>query len=207
MLTWLPVFALVNLLVAVLCVRRYRHFRSEVPLPHSLILRAVQVPTYFRSLSTIAEELSRARRYKRCLSVAVVQPSTGSFSRSGFTQTGPFGAPRSRGNTFLQRAQETTFLFVGSIVEDALRAQDIVTYRPERNQYVLVLVESDRLQATRTLDRIRDLVRKRTQLELVGGVAEFPAGGLIIEDLVRRAEQACATGHGRMRLGKQTVAR
>ncbi|MFQ6112846.1 MAG: hypothetical protein ACE5NG_02025, partial [bacterium] len=83
------------------------------------------------------------------------------------------------------------FSLVGSILRESLRESDIATYDVTNNQYIVLLPESNKLQAMQTVMRLKKLLFKRTAGHLVAGIAEFPTEGLIIEDLVHSAMEAC----------------
>jgi len=70
-----------------------------------------------------------------------------------------------------------------------LRESDIACYDVPNNQYIIMLPESTREQATMTVTRLKKLLFKRTAGHLVAGIAEFPADGLIVEDLVKLSVQ------------------
>ncbi len=150
------------------------------------------VPTFRRTLPQLSNELARVRRYNRPLSVLVLRIESDqlllNLKRSLASETGN-GSAGSYNN--IMQTIQLVFSLVGSILSESLRDSDIACYDVANNQYIILLPESDRAQATQTVQRLKKLLFKRTAGHLVAGIAEFPQEGLIIEDLVKTAMASC----------------
>jgi hypothetical protein len=150
------------------------------------------VPTFRRTLPQLANELARVRRYKRPLTLIVLRIESDQLlldlKRS--LAAGSGNGSVSSYNNIMQTIQ-LVFSLVGSLLSESLRESDIATYDVANNQYIILLPESDMNQATQTVRRLKKLLFKRTAGHLVAGIANFPADGLIIEDLVAQAVARC----------------
>jgi len=86
-------------------------------------------------------------------------------------------------------SQVATIVF-GSVLQEALRESDIVTYVVAHNQYAILLTESTKAQARRAIERLAAQYHQRTVDHLRAGIAEFPADALTLEDLIASAQKA-----------------
>ncbi len=138
-------------------------------------------PSYRRSLPRLSQELARMRRYERSLAVLVIDIDR----RGGKAEESVRG----------QGGRELAFAFwhLGAMLRDLLRNSDIVTSDPVDDRFVIVLPEANRAQAGLAAQRLRTSLQTATLLRVRTGVAEFPGDGLIIEELVKAAEN---DGHG-----------
>jgi len=136
---------------------------------------AAAVPSYKKSLPLLGQELARMRRYERGLAVLVV----GVDRRTQDAEGGNSG----------RNGRETSYAFwhIGAMLRDLLRNSDIVTSDPAADRFIVLLPESNRAQAQQTANRLRSTLQSATQLRVRMGMAEFPADGLIIEELVKAA--------------------
>jgi len=161
------------------------------------------VPTYRSTLKKMSNELARVRRYNRPLSVVILRLESDQLlidlKRSLVAENGNGGVESY--NQVMQTIQ-LVFSLVGSILKESLRESDIATYDVSNNQYVVMLPESNREQAAQTVTRLKKLLFKRTAGHLVSGISEFPTDGLIIDDLVKSAVQACGATNGEL-IGKK----
>ena len=153
------------------------------------LLETFQLSSYRQRLPDFERELNRARRAERQLAIVVLALKNA---------TEEDGAPQ-QGSSRMER---WAYLLVGSMLGDLLRGHDIVAYDPVTDRYILQLTESDRRQATRLIDRIREHVAARTSLELRCGLAQFPEDGLTLQELLRQAGEHC--GSWRRHVGVET---
>ncbi len=154
---------------------------------------ASSLPSYRHAQNAMGAELARMRRYERALSVLVVRVDAAVPRRNGDVGANGKEAPAGVRDPLL------AFWEVGSILRDLLRDSDVASTDMSKMQYVVVLPETNRDQATQTATRVRKLVYSTTGLTVLTGLAEFPDQGLILEDLVKRAENDCKqqqTVHG-----------
>jgi hypothetical protein len=122
-------------------------------------------------------ELARARRYERPLTVGVV-----ALEPAEAAEPGP------------DRCAAPLALFLaGAAVREALRGSDLVTYDARHNHYVILFTESTKMQAVPAAKRVQALLYTRTSLRVRHGLAEFPADGLLLEDLITMACSVTAT--------------
>lgn len=158
----------------------------------SLMSQATGILIYHCSRQQLAQELARARRYQRPLAVVVLSLERDEFverPHSLFTARGNGSATSHKQNALFLTL---TFFAIGSLFYKALRESDVVTYDATNNQYIILLVESTVSQARQAARRMQELVYQKTLIHLQARVAEFPADGLTIEDLVSAAQAAYA---------------
>ena len=76
------------------------------------------------------------------------------------------------------------FIFCGPVFRDALREMDFITFDGVNNQFVIILPETNSHQAVLTVQRLTQILGKKLAVQLSFGIAEFPADGLNINDLL-----------------------
>jgi len=162
--------------------RRNRQFSNHII---ASFLDAASIPSFRNSLEYIHKELSRARRSHSPLSVITIgyHPVESGLHRN--RQETSSGLQNVLGHH--KKTDMTDFLLCGTVIRDALRDIDIVSFAAANSQYILVLPESTKAKAENALARIKNIVDKETADQFVTGVAEFPNDGLILEDLVAYA--------------------
>ena len=143
-------------------------------LPRSLAVQMMRVPDYHQSQTQFSQELIRARRYGRPLSVVVLMLDE--------TASDNGGAGDSR-----TRRIDLAFLLLGSVWRDATRKSDLVTWDPVLNRYVIALTETGKSEAQRLSNRLLQLSSQGSDIRFRAGFAEFPTDGLTVEDLVNVA--------------------
>lgn len=134
------------------------------------------LPIYRDRVSKINTELNRARRFHHRLCIGVIRLSNGYV----------FAEDERASNDARLR-----FLMMGKFLREELREFDIVTYDSSNDQFIIVLIETTARQAQLLVNRLGKQVRERLGIEIAVGLAEFPYGGLILEDLVLRAAEEC----------------
>ncbi|MDZ7287084.1 MAG: hypothetical protein ONB48_15665 [candidate division KSB1 bacterium] len=134
---------------------------------------------YGKSLTRMVAELERARRYHRTLTltVLVVDYEGGKLRRRGFSTL--------LGDTGL--ASQLLLSLISSLLRENMRSSDIVTYNVTEDRYLILSPESSLASAEQAVARLLHLISNRTKITLRFGIAEFPADGLILSDLVARA--------------------
>jgi hypothetical protein len=147
-----------------------------------LVAQAANIPFYSHSLpQVVPEELARARRYQRVLTLAILgrwKNSANSDSSGGRSSELGLDGP-----AFF------SYPLIGSMVRAAIRESDTVIYDASNDRYLLLLPEATKEEAHKCLLRIHQLVRERTTIELREGTAEYPTDALTVEDLIIRSEQ------------------
>src|SRR4029077_10946660 len=86
-----------------------------------------------------------------------------------------------------------SYSVLACIVRRMLRANDAISYDLTINGCVLLLVEIDKAAAIQCLGRIQKLIHDRAALELSIGIAEYPADGYTLEELIKTAENSCSS--------------
>ena len=154
--------------------------------------RAAGVPSFRRSLPDLARELARARRYGRPVSLVILSLSTDHWPEEPRRGNGNGNGNGDSASEFklLTRTSQVATLVLGSVLKEALRESDTVTYLAAHNQYVILLTESTKGQVRKAIERLGGLYYQRTLDHLRAGIAEFPSDGLTLEDLVVSAHKA-----------------
>ena len=147
--------------------------------------RVAGVPNFRRSLPDLARELARARRYGRPTSLAILSLGGRWSDETRYRD----GVSASDSELMTRTSQVATIVF-GSVLQEALRESDIVTYVAAHNQYAILLTESTKAQARRAIERLAALYHQRTLDHLRAGTAEFPADALTLEELIASAQKA-----------------
>lgn len=126
---------------------------------------------------TLVGEFARARRYEQTLTIVVVSPS----------QLDERGNGRSASNGNGAGGRDLLPLLAGAGLREALRESDVVCYRPMGGRFVLGLPQSGGDEARQAMSRVGELFHRHLHMDLVAGVASFPADGLTLEDLENTA--------------------
>jgi hypothetical protein len=132
---------------------------------------ADRLPTFHELRPLFEQELRRACRYERPLSVVVL------------------GFARTLGRA--QRAHRAAKL--GGLLQEALRETDLVGYMAEKAELAALLPEADASTAARGRERIQQLWAAGDTGHLVSGAATYPADGLTLDDLVASARRSSLT--------------
>jgi GGDEF domain-containing protein len=136
------------------------------------------IPRYRRSINRLAAELERARRYRHSLTVTVMSVDHEQHKSNG-------SLVNLSGNG--EMASHFFFPLISSLLRDNVRGCDVVTYDVTNDCYVFLFPESSAATAEQTMARLKRLVFHRAKIMLRFGIAEYPADGLILQDLVSRA--------------------
>lgn len=170
--------------------KRESEFRRNV----SEVLAGAGVPSLRQALPRLTAEFARARRHERPLSVAIFQVG-GAPDR---------GAARHRQDDATASAGHDPFseAFLGSVLRDATRDTDIVTYAAALGSCIVAMPETDAEAAGEAVSRLRELCARRFAVPLRVRIASFPADGLTFEELVRRVEVAEVTSPRIAALGR-----
>lgn len=171
----------------------------------------IALETLADPVDALAIELGRARRYEHALSIVVAAPHT--LAGNGGGRSAGNGRERYRPSSgrgpaatdvrgadgheaaILARnigvpPQEALACLTAAGLREILRTSDVVCYDSAEGHFVLGLTESDAATARRAVSRIRSLFQERLGVDLRTGVAQFPADGLTLEDLLSTAREA-----------------
>ena len=123
-------------------------------------------------------ELTRSRRYHRPLGLVVIE------SESEDQKTT---------REMLKRIQQDllnrfTSARVGQIINDRIRQTDLVL-RDHRGRFVVLCPETDLDSTILLANRIAQVVKERTNLNVLWGVAAFPEEALTFDDLLQKASE------------------
>jgi hypothetical protein len=145
------------------------------------ILGRAGVTTFHRTLPRIRDELERARRYQRPLTVALVgdaravTPATlldlGSRRRT---------APLDPGSPLIP-------VLLAPVLSEITRTIDVVTYASTLAQCVIVMPEASHDHAAGALRRMAEICSGRLHVPVTVRMATFPEDGLTLEELLRKA--------------------
>jgi hypothetical protein len=151
------------------------------------ILQSTSTQGYRQSLAKIRDELTRARRYERALSVVVFRPNGFELSEDS---TGMALRPVEKATNCKKRnndSRKIEFLVRGCSIRDFVRRSDIITYDEVNNQIAIVLPETDKTRAASAVERLKCGLGKKFSDGLCIGISEFPVDGFDIEQLVTQA--------------------
>lgn len=137
------------------------------------------IPRYRRSVHRMTGELERARRYGNTLTIAVLSVDQEQLKQK---KRNLIAATE---NT--EVASYFFFSLISALLRDNLRACDFLTYDVSKDHYVILMPETSAALAEQGIVRLNELIANRIKITLRSGVAEFPADGLTIEDLVSHA--------------------
>lgn len=146
------------------------------------MLARAGVPTFHKTLPRLRAELERARRYHRPLTLALIGDA-----RVGRPAAMPLGALDRRRGSLLDPGSPLIPVLIAPVLAETMRSIDIVTYASTLAQCVVAMPESGGHQAAQALRRMVDLCTARAQVPVRSRLATFPADGLTIEELLRKA--------------------
>ena len=121
-------------------------------------------------------ELTRSRRYRRPLSLVVIEAESED-------QKATREMLRSIQHDLLNRF---TSARVGQIIDDGIRQTDLVM-RDHKGRFVILCPETDLDNTILLAKRIAQAVKARTSLHILWGVAAFPEEALTFDDLLQKA--------------------
>lgn len=157
--------------------------KTELPERTSTREPPPQAPLIDRD-ETLVGEFTRARRYEQVLTIVVVSAVQHDES-----------ADRSETNGNGADGPDVLPLLAAVGLREALRESDVLCYRPVEGRFVLGLPQSGGDEARQAMERVGELFHRRLHIDLMAGVASFPADGLTLEDLENTAsERAEAVG-------------
>jgi GGDEF domain-containing protein len=122
----------------------------------SLPAEITKVPTFRKSKPLILKELSRTRRYQHSLSILVLNLEK---TLPDDDKTVSLFSPQANNgdkheSSISHQTLQLGFMLAGTILHDALRESDIVTYDVSNNQFIVVLPETNKLQAQDAAKRL-----------------------------------------------------
>lgn len=126
----------------------------------------------------IKSELTRSRRYKRPLSIVVIESESDDEKVTREML-------KSIQHDLLSRF---TLARVGQIIDDRIRQTDLVL-RDHTGRFIVLCPETNLESATLLSQRIAQAVRERTEQHVKFGVAAFPDEALTFDDLLHKARQ------------------
>ena len=174
-------------------VKRRLGFRSTADGAFSGALEVAReisdIPTYRPSLPALVAELTRARRYERPLAIVVLELERECFIEQGSRVAGKNGNGNGADRVALARTAQVVSFILGSILRGTLRESDIAAYAATEDRYVILLAESDQVRAQNTVQRLHELFQRRAHAHFRAGIAEFPADGVTLGELVSSAQR------------------
>ncbi|HSB00249.1 MAG TPA: hypothetical protein VLE49_06335 [Anaerolineales bacterium] len=123
-------------------------------------------------------ELTRSRRYRRPLSVVVIQME--SEDEKTIREM-----LKSVQHDLLSRFSSAR---VGQIIDDRIRQTDLVL-KDYKGRFIVLCPETDLASASLLAKRISQAVEERTSLRVLWGIASFPEEALTFDDLLEKARE------------------
>lgn len=187
---WVWVSIVVGLLILgvsfALVMSYYRQQKKQNELV-VMFLSSAAITSFRLALPEIKKEIYRVRRYKRPLSVVVIR----SKDELETNHTRQITLKRPNGRKYHRSESESLslfeFLLCGPIFRDCIRESDIICFDGDKNHFILVLPESNKERALKTIQRIQNRLVHRIAGLFSFGVAEYKEDGLLIEDLIEHA--------------------
>lgn len=156
----------------------------------AIVSHATGVPLLHRARPELARQLAHARRYERPLTAVVWSLEKEALAEC-HTHWPPLGDSGSL--TSQQHCIPATlfrFFLVGSLLRAAMRESELITYDVIQDHYVVLFPELIKPQALRAVQRLSELLYRRTHLRMQAGIAAFPGDGLTLEVLIKNARTA-----------------
>jgi hypothetical protein len=179
----------VLLLFGTLLYLKQRNFKNGIRTINSIV-DAAGIPIYRNSIPLIKKEISRVRRYQRTLSVVVIRAHSTLPEVSNDAMEGISMSENGKVENALKQFTQIEYLLCGRILRDSLREVDLIVYDGAKNQFIIFLPESNRMDAEKAVRRLSEILGKRISNQLYYGISEFPTDGLIEEDLIERAVES-----------------
>jgi diguanylate cyclase (GGDEF)-like protein len=142
-----------------------------------------KIPNHRTFMNTLSQELERAKRYERVLSLVMVDVDY--F--------------KNYNDKYGHQAGDKILIHIARILEKSVRASDIVA-RYGGEEFTLILPETTKSFALETAERIRESVEKKifrhkglnekTKITLSLGVAAFPDDADTVNKLIEQADRA-----------------
>jgi GGDEF domain-containing protein len=148
------------------------------------------IPTYRSVLNELSNELARARRTQRALSIVVLTLDTNTdFSAVTSIRERNGNGSNRNGGFHVRQVPVMALVFpqIAYILRNTVRKSDIVACGPAPNEFVVALAETGKAGAAPFVDRFHELMLSSGLMPLRSAIAEFPPDGLTIEDLVSSA--------------------
>lgn len=160
----------------------------------SRVLAHAGVRTLRQAFPELSAELDRARRYRRPLAILLVTdarlPDGNGIDSSANRNTGYHGSLPGSASSPLTPASALITALIGSVLRDAVREADIVTYASMLGRCMVMMPEVSAAEAPLALARVGGVCASRLMFPIRAGVSAFPQDGWTLEELIRRAEQA-----------------
>ena len=184
-------FALTGIFVGILSFIWFKYYSWKKNFKTvTTVLEAAAIPSFRHSQPAINREISRVRRYQRALSVVAIKQKSSDtpvYMNGSAKKDHHKNGHMSKNGNGRRKMTQMEFLLCGTIFRDALRDTDIITYDGSRNQFILILPETTRLEALQTMDRLNKSTGGKVYREMTVGIGEFPEQGFIVADLVEMA--------------------
>jgi hypothetical protein len=146
------------------------------------ILARAGVPTFHKTLPRLRDELDRARRYQRPLTVALVGDARaiGGAVMDAAARRQWEASPLGPGSPLIP-------VLIAPLLSEVTRSVDIVTYASTLARCVIVMPEAGSSQAADAMRRMASLCTERAHVPVQACCATFPGDGLTLEELIRKA--------------------
>lgn len=154
-----------------------------------LTAQAELVLPFREARSRFKLEMTRARRYEDPITLAAVRSETAHIYRRLrlATTNGESRPAPSPGEKVPDEVRQLAVALMSPLVRGSIRITDLVAYDAGHDDHLILFTETSREGAWRPLDRLRERMEERFAVELRAGLAEFPADGYTLDDLVEAA--------------------
>lgn len=131
------------------------------------------------ALEDVQTELIRSRRYKRPLSVLVIEPKPESIQAKLHLSV-----------LEVQQAMMARYVVtsLARLIGKELRRTDLVLELDGKDRFIILCPETDAKGSAALANRLCDVAAERLKVAITCGIASFPEEALTFEELVRQAE-------------------
>ena len=129
-------------------------------------------------IENINSEIYRSRRYNHPLTMILFQPARD--SREMFLNNAVQEVYQSLTSRFVA-------ISVAKVLRENIRRSDHLLEQPEKGRYIVLTPETDKEQAVRVIEKIREAAHS-LDTDVTVGVSSFPEDALNLEDLLKEVE-------------------
>ena len=144
-----------------------------------------QLLAYDKVQERIRDEMGRARRHQRPISVAMIELDPSTF------EAALHQAVRDAQAAMIERYVEVR---LGVFLSKQVRGADVVAHRPEGGRFLLLAPETPSDQTSEMLKRLAREVEDQMGIRFRYSIADFPNGALTSEELLRKVAEDLQRG-------------
>lgn len=180
--------------------RSYKAAGTAAEAASQLTAHAGLVLSFQEARPRFGLEIDRARRYEDPITLATVRSGAERIYRRLRLAEGDGDGrgPVSSDGAVPDEVRQLAIALMSPLIRGSVRITDLVAYDASQDDHLILFTETSRDQACRPLTRLRDRVESRFAIDVRTGLAEFPADGYTLEDLVERAREERTAPGGRL---------